>query len=191
MAATPDDFSAIPILLELVRDDVAARACPAVESSVPVALPESPQITAREPPAQIADADASVRQPGAMFAKTIVHGGVRSLPGREAQQSLFDALDLPPAIPPPAARRKRLPPTLQRMAEDLLRTRAPAIINELADEHARRLSTELRERLRKELARLLAELAEQHDDADASSTIRTDARHDNGGAPSPRAESPE
>lgn len=188
MAATPDDFSAIPILLELVRDDVAARAGPAAEPPVPADLSERPQVTAGDQPAWVGGA--SVRQTGAVLEKAVVHGGVRLLPGREAQQSLFDALDLPP-VSPPAARRKRLPPTLQRMAEDLLRTRAPAIINELADEHARRLSTELRERLHKELARLLAELAEQHDAADSGNAVRADAHHGGAADLSAHAEKPE
>lgn len=189
MAATPDDFSAIPILLELVRDDVAARVGPDVEPSLPATLPEL-QITA--PGERSAQVDGtSGRQPAGVHEDSVARAGLRALPGREAQQSLFDALDLPSAVPPPAARRKRLPPTLQRMAEDLLRTRAPAIINELADEHARRLSTELRERLRKELARLLAELAEQHDDADAGNATRADAPHGGVAELSPHAEKPE
>jgi hypothetical protein len=134
MATTPDSFPAIPILLERVTEDVdPAAGDPRVAPS-----PDTP-----------------VTQPAA-----IARVSVRVLPGREAQQSLFDEADLPPATAMPARRRKPAP-SLQRLAEDLLRVRAPAIINELADEHARRLSAELAERLRRELARLLAELATQ------------------------------
>lgn len=138
MAGKQDDHDAVPILLNPVREAEGVQALRELSAS----LARSPVV--KDPPL-------SVQEPA--------RPASRVLPGREAQQSLFDDLPVPP---PQRTRRGKLPPTLQRMAEDLLRTRAPAIINELADEHARRLSTELRERLRKELARLLAELAEEN-----------------------------
>lgn len=129
--AGQEDFAAIPILLDPVRESPAAGdAAPAGE------LPDE-------------------------------HQDRRPL-GRADQQSLFDditagASDTPPASPATATTKpaRRPPPAtgLQRMAENLLRARAPAIIDELVDAQAQQLSAALRERLRAELVTLLAELA--------------------------------
>jgi len=160
MAVTPASFPAIPILMERVTDEV------------PPPAPDAPPLPLPSPPARSATAgEVAVASP-------------RPLPGREAQQALFDEADLPPAPAQPVRRRKPAP-SLQRLAEDLLRARAPAIINELADEHARRLSAELGERLHRELVRLLAELAARDNEGPASEeTPRLPAPAEDGGTSS-------
>lgn len=79
--------------------------------------------------------------------------------GRADQQSLFDEPEPPvPPRPRPAARRSAPGPEHLRAAGHLLRARAPAILDELVQANAERLTAELRERLARELDSLLAEL---------------------------------
>lgn len=127
------------------RDDFAA--IPILLEPVPEPAPEA---SAEDAPMRIDEdaADAPEQRP---------------VPGREAQQSLFDE----PAVPAPVAatpRRRRAAPSLQQVAENLLRARAPAIIDELVEAEAGRLAGLLHERLRAELARLMAELAAKDPD---------------------------
>lgn len=84
--------------------------------------------------------------------------GARPL-GRENQQSLFT--DIPPPAPAPERRRAAPPTQAERLraARELLRARAPAIVEEVAAEHQKQLAGILRERLRRELATLLDDLA--------------------------------
>ncbi|MFP5441558.1 MAG: hypothetical protein ACLGHJ_08705 [Gammaproteobacteria bacterium] len=78
--------------------------------------------------------------------------------GREDQQPLFD--DIPPAAAP---ERRRAPAPSQadrlRAAREMLRARAPAIVEEVAAAHQKQLADVLRERLRRELNDLLDDLA--------------------------------
>lgn len=91
-----------------------------------------------------------------------VEGGsnvpVRTL-GRQDQQPLFD--DIPPAIVP--ERRSRAPAPSQadrlRAAREMLRARAPAIVEEVIAAHQKQLGDVLRERLRREFNDLLDDLA--------------------------------
>ncbi|MFZ5724210.1 MAG: hypothetical protein ACOY33_11190 [Pseudomonadota bacterium] len=84
--------------------------------------------------------------------------------GREDQQPLF--ADIPPA-PAPEPRRSRNPaPTAAdrlRAAREMLRARAPAIVEEVAAAHQKQLAEVLRERLRRELNSLLDDLAGPED----------------------------
>lgn len=78
--------------------------------------------------------------------------------GREDQRPLFD--DIPPAIIP--ERRSRAPAPSQadrlRAAREMLRARAPAIVEEVVAAHQKQLGDVLRERLRRELNDLLDDL---------------------------------
>ncbi len=74
--------------------------------------------------------------------------------GRRDQQSLFDELPAP-ATPPP---RRSSTEAARTAALHLLRARAPAIIDEVVAEQSGRLTTALRERLRRELDVLLGTL---------------------------------
>lgn len=90
---------------------------------------------------------------------TVPDGSPRPL-RREDQQSLFS--DIPPA-PPEPPRRPRTPAPSQadrlRAAREMLRARAPAIVEEVAAAHQKQLADVLRERLRRELSSLLDDLA--------------------------------
>lgn len=81
--------------------------------------------------------------------------GRRSL-AREDQQALFAEL------PPPAGPVKRRPPPTPaerlRAAREMLKLRAPAIIEEVVGAHRQQLVADLRARLQQELAALLADL---------------------------------
>lgn len=80
--------------------------------------------------------------------------------GREDQQSLFTDLPAPASTPRPA---KRLPPPSQaqrlQAAKEMLRARAPALVEEVVAAHQKQLTGILRERLRRELSALLDDLA--------------------------------
>lgn len=84
--------------------------------------------------------------------------GVRTL-GREDQQPLF--ADLPPTAAPEKRVRPPAPSPAERLrvAKEMLRARAPAIVEEVAAAHQKQLAEVLRERLRRELSALLDDLA--------------------------------
>ncbi len=78
----------------------------------------------------------------------------RSL-GREDQQALFAEL------PPATSAKRRSPPTPAerlRAAREMLKLRAPAIVEEVMAAHQQQLAADLRTRLQRELADLLADL---------------------------------
>ena len=78
--------------------------------------------------------------------------------GREDQQSLF--ADIPPAAAPERRTRPPAPGPADRLraAREMLRARAPAIVDEVTAAHQKQLTEALRERLRQELASLLDDL---------------------------------
>lgn len=83
-------------------------------------------------------------------------------PGRTEQQLLFDDIEPQPARParrPPPSPAERL-----QAAREMLRARAPAIVDEVMAAHRKQLDDALRERLRRELASLLDDLAPPPDD---------------------------
>lgn len=78
------------------------------------------------------------------------------VPGREHQQALF--ADLEPAPEKPVRKPAPTPAERLRAAREMLRARAPAIVEEVAAAHQQQLHAALRQRLQQELAQLLADL---------------------------------
>lgn len=101
----------------------------------------------------------TLMEPVAAGDAPILSGDARrdvSVRGREHQQALF--ADLEPAPEKPVRKPAPTPAERLRAAREMLRARAPAIVEEVAAAHQQQLHAALRQRLQQELAQLLADL---------------------------------